>query len=122
MGTQAGLSLVEVIVAVAIIAIALAPLVGMFASSRKSLEASSRRTEVAALARQCMDEALDQPFDSIATIMHYGFDPAGEYDCEVVVTTSADSADYFKTVKVALLWTERGEERRVELVSGISKR
>ena len=64
--SQAGWSLVEVIMATAIIAVALAPLLNVFLTSQKGVQGASSRVEAMALARSAMDEVLREDYHTMA--------------------------------------------------------
>lgn len=111
----------EVVIAVALLALALTPLLGLFVSSRESAEEATRRGRASLLARSTMDQIIAQaPWSSILTTA-----PAPhplDSDFTVAVTVTADRSDWLKDVTVRISWTDGGEGRYLDLYSAVYDR
>ncbi|MFZ5816327.1 MAG: type IV pilus modification PilV family protein [Bacillota bacterium] len=126
---QEGLTLAEVLVAVAIIAIALSPMMGVLASSRKSLEGASRRAEAAAVARSVMDTVMAKDFTTIVSQAETEYtDPVNLYEIPYKYTVTvtnrnlSDGSPYIKDIVVTVTWTEKGESHSVTIYSAVTMR
>lgn len=119
--SQAGMSLVEVVVATAIIAVALAPLISVFLTSQKSVEGAAKRVEAMALARSAMDEVLHEDYHSLTIGTYYSGPHSLNADYTLQVTVGS-ATTYMKSITVVVGWTEKGQAKTVTLVSTVSQR
>lgn len=117
---QLGLSLVEVLIAMALLVLACTPLLSLFVTSRKNVEDTTVRTEALALARATMDEMVARA--AWATIRTEGPHPHpldATFTATVIVTPRSE---YFKDVLVQVAWTETGGGRNLTLYSAVHRR
>lgn len=113
-----GITLVEVLVASALLIIALSPLVGLFAASRQSDAQTSRQITALALARSKMDAIVSRDWDTIPT----GREVLTEPPFTVTVRVSDRRLPYLKDVWVEVSWTHAGDEHSVALYPAVSRR
>lgn len=82
---QKGLTILEVIVVLVIVAVALIPLLGMFTQGKQDSVAAWQRTQATALAQSILEEVKAGVFPPIATTGSVNIDNH-KYDWEMVVT------------------------------------
>lgn len=114
-----GLSMPEVLIAVALLLILFAPLLSLFVASRTSVEDSTRRNEALALARAAMDDMVARAdWAAIQTEGPYGHPLNTDYTVTVTVTGTS----YLKDVLVRVEWPTPRGQRQLELYSRVYKR
>lgn len=117
---ESGLTLVEVVVAVALLAVVLTPMLRGFVVAGQSVPESARRARALALARSTLDEVTARPlWTDIA-----GSAPAPHpLDAAFSVsTTVTERLPYLKDVVVTVKWQEAGGVRKVDLFTAVSRR
>lgn len=112
---QHGLSLVEAIAGVAILAVVLTPLLGLFTTARYAANGTGMRTQALTVARDVMSEAL-QDYDALSA--GTTTDTSGEFSWRQEVT---EEWKMWKIV-VTVEWQERGAVRRAQVSSAIADR
>jgi general secretion pathway protein I len=116
-----GFSLLEVIVALSIMAVGFATVMQLFSGSIKSIDLSDEYLKAVALANHKMDELeLD---DFVTEELSGEFESESNYswtlDLEPYGDTLNDEEENIQLAKVTLniLWNSRGKERNVEIVT-----
>lgn len=117
---QAGLSLVEVLVAAMILAIALTPALGLLVTSRRSLELARRQSEALALARASMDSVVATA--NWAEIADEGPSPHPLDPAYTVQVRVRERAPYLKEVAVQVTWAAGGGTAMVTITSAVYRR
>ncbi len=118
---QSGMSLVEVLVATAILAVALAPLLAAFMTSQKNVQGAATKVEAMALARSTMDEYLQQSYASLASTADWTTHSLNsEYQYNVTVEEAPGG--YMKKIVVEVRWPESDGYRSVTLFSSVARR
>ena len=88
-GDESGYSLVEVLVAIVILAIAILPMVGMFESGLKAAGTSGNYDKARSLATLKLEQAKTLPYDAVNTNF-----PAGYATPEPALSQSFDGFEY----------------------------
>jgi len=136
-----GYSLVEILIALMIMAMVVTPLMGMMVTSHYARATAGRKTEAANLAREKMEAVKAEGFEATYQAYQNGNYPQKEdgqaknssglppeFTRKTRVTPEAmsvaglsDDLSLF-TVEVEVTWEEREEKRSLSLVSYLSRR
>lgn len=105
-----GFTLIEVMIAVFLLAVALIGLASVTTTVIKSTEYSQTLTTATTLAKDKIEDLKASPYGDIAS----GSDTSGIFNRSWTVTSSASPSDY-KTIVVTVTWNWQGQGRSVEL-------
>jgi len=116
-----GFSLLEVIVALSIMAVGFATVMQLFSGSIKSIDLSDEYLKAVALANHKMDELELDDFETEELSGEFESEPNYSWtlDLESYGDTLNDEEENIQLAKVTLniLWNSRGKERNVEIVT-----
>ncbi len=134
--SQKGFTLIEILIAIAILGYVILAVIGLFQYTTLSTKASEFSTLATSYAREQMEDIKHRDFDSIPvstwTAEQSALGQKGNliFTRQVTVTymdvssgvliTSVSATD-LKRIEVRLTWTERGEAREVVLTSLVSR-
>ena len=114
-GGEAGVTLVELMIVLVVIAIGVLALSGIQTRSSTDVYSTGRRTRALALAESQMEVARGLGYDSAVA-------DSGQSN-EFAWRTAVDSADVaLHRVTVTVNWTENGAARSVQLINLLSQR
>lgn len=131
-GTRSGFTLMELMIAAVILAVALAGLLGAFIANFNLIESGKNLTAAISHARIVMEEVRDYNIPSLITAEEWtdwaqlespdggGCNSLGNET--VVVTYPLGTAANPLEVLVTVNWTEKGRARSVQLVTLITER
>lgn len=114
MRNDRGMTLVEVLVSVALIAVCAVPLLQLFANGALSTNQGRFMTVATNIASATMEEYRARPWERVVSEILSPFANEVDYAREVSVTSVASD---LKEVSVTVSWNRGGGDRRVQLTS-----
>jgi len=103
---QRGLSLIEVVVSMLILAFGMISGLGMTRASQTGLDAGRRISEAAALAQAKMEEEISMPYDALIQGSFEDRDNPEGFIRTCTIQVGAPQP-YFSTIHVAVEWTDK---------------
>lgn len=120
LSSESGLTLVEVLIAATLLILLLTPILGLFTTSRLTVESSARMSDALALARAAMDEMVArESWTAIATEDPSTYPSGPEYSITVTVT---ERTAWLKDVTVRVSWFDGHRSQAVVLSSAVYRR
>lgn len=118
-----GFSLIEVMIAVLLLGLALAPAIDLFSKSGRISVSSWNETTALNLALSKLEEIKDKPFESV-TDQNGTFSDNPDYQYQVTTTTAAAEPypSYLITVSVTVSYSETGGAKSISITMEKCKR
>ena len=113
-----GLSLVETIFSLALLALVLIVVLNLFPSSMATVRVAEQRYRAETLAASVLDDQVSQPFSSLTVGLSQDL-AASIYDQVAyrphldISAAGTEDPNYLKSVKITVQWTYRGQPRAV---------
>lgn len=118
---EKGLTLLEVVIAILILATALVPMLNMFDQGLNFYKAAGEQTLVVGLAQGIMEEQLAKSFEALQSEGPRAFQGFSGYQYEVLVSPYSTNK-HLKQVTVWLLREENPGKPEVELTTLVAER
>lgn len=119
-----GFSLIEVLIALVILAIALLGLAGLMVTTTKNNSFGNHMTEAATFAQDKLEELRVTPWDNVAmgadTVVSTGINYSRNWTVSTLPNPSPPPVDFLKTVSITVSWND-GINRSVRILSLISE-
>lgn len=113
---EAGFTLIEVMIALTLTAVAVLGLIAMYASSMKASGFSRHQAEAAALAQEKVEQLRSGPAGSIGSGSDVNLDPIGSAGTGIYTrkySQTADSSGAYDDILVTVSWSDDGTAHHV---------
>ncbi|MBU1006642.1 MAG: prepilin-type N-terminal cleavage/methylation domain-containing protein [Candidatus Omnitrophica bacterium] len=126
-GNRKGFSLLELIIAIGVLAIGLVGVLQIFPVGLRASQRAGTLTKAAFLAQNKMEEVKMAGFDAIAElppkIPLSGSDPDFEWEIFIddVALDGIESDDNMRKVKVKVTWTERNNKKTKDFITYVTR-
>ncbi len=118
---QKGLTLIELMVAVAILALAALGIFQAFTTGFMSMAESRERTEAVNYVRQTLEEIKNMDFDKVDDVIRSSILGSDKYEREVVVIPNNEVNPTQKEVTVVVYWQGRDREEKTSASTLLTK-
>ncbi len=120
---QKGFTLIEMFIALVILALAMLALAGLMVATTKNNSFGGHITEAATFAQDKLEEFQTAPWDTIGAAplndQKFGFDRTTAFRRDWTVVTSADGN--LKTITLNVRWTDR-TDHSIRLICAVNKK
>lgn len=117
---ETGFTLIEIVLALVLLAIVIIPLAGYFSNSARVIRVNAVRSRALVLAQQTIEANKAADFKDIP--LGSGIVNLANYPAFTVKVAGIDISSTIREITVEVLWHERGREKSLSLVTRIADR